>query len=403
MESTNINLIGAFDRNNYGDLLFPIIAEKMLLKINNNRNLDRDLNFQFVGLRDSDLSAIGGKKTKEIEYLNDKSNNVTIITGGEVLGTNFMGMDLCYEHSGIYDFSVKSFNKIFGNTLINQYLTSKYKTDQEFPWIPSINHFQRNKVIYNSVGGTNIDLNNKKLIINIGNALKMSKYFSVRDIKTKDILTKIDAINAQNIKVSPDSAIVMSQLFPIEYLNKNLSHEVEKYLSKKRGYITFQVSKKIGKGKEQEIAQVLSDLSRDLNMDVILLPIGRANAHEDHVALQKIASYMEEDYYIPSMNTIFDTMFLIATSKLYVGTSLHGAITAIAYDIPHMAYTDKIIKLNEFLISWKTTEIISTNLDKLNVNAKQLINNHHTIASREKMFKEVEDNFNNIYDAMFSI
>lgn len=400
MGNMNINLIGAFDRNNYGDLLFPIIAEKMLLQINKDKGNQLELDFEFVSIRDSDLSAIGAKRTKGISYLNGKTNTVSIITGGEVLGTSFMGMDLCYEHPGIYDFSLRGFNKLFGDSLINQYLTRKYKTEQEFPWIPSINHFQKNKVIYNSVGGTNIDQNNKRLVSNINFAMKFSSYFSVRDTKTKDILANIDESNAQKVKVSPDSAIIMSKLFPKEFLINNLSNEVVEYLNKKRNYIIFQVSKKIGKGKEQEIASVLSKLSKDLKLDIILLPIGRANAHEDHIALQKIASYMDSDYYIPKMNTIFDTMYLIATSKLYVGTSLHGAITAISYDIPHMAFTDKIVKLNEFLFSWNTTDVVSTSLNELILNSKKLINNHQSIRSRDAMFKKVEKNFVNIYDAI---
>ncbi|MGY0202722.1 polysaccharide pyruvyl transferase family protein, partial [Acinetobacter soli] len=41
--------------------------------------------------------------------------------------------------------------------------------------------------------------------------------------------------------------------------------------------------------------------------------------------------------FLPESNTIFDTAYYIANSSGYTGTSLHGAITAIAYEVPHAA------------------------------------------------------------------
>lgn len=57
----NINIIGAFDRNNYGDLLFPIIIKEVLLK----KGIAG--NFNFFALKESDLSNVGALPTKRFK------------------------------------------------------------------------------------------------------------------------------------------------------------------------------------------------------------------------------------------------------------------------------------------------------------------------------------------------
>lgn len=55
-----INIIGAFDRNNYGDLLFPIIIEKTLKK----KGIKNE--FNYYALNKTDLSEVGAFPTKRI-------------------------------------------------------------------------------------------------------------------------------------------------------------------------------------------------------------------------------------------------------------------------------------------------------------------------------------------------
>ena len=57
----DILIIGAFDRYNYGDLLFPIILEKQL------QTYGQDFRFQFLGLVKSDLRPQGGIPTQGLK------------------------------------------------------------------------------------------------------------------------------------------------------------------------------------------------------------------------------------------------------------------------------------------------------------------------------------------------
>src|SRR5690554_1612546 len=83
-----ILIIGAFDRYNYGDLLFPLIIEKKL------NSYGRDFEFAYFGLVNSDLSKEGGKPTQDLkafyEQLSHPDQKASIIVaGGEALGVTW--------------------------------------------------------------------------------------------------------------------------------------------------------------------------------------------------------------------------------------------------------------------------------------------------------------------------
>ena len=47
---------------------------------------------------------------------------------------------------------------------------------------------------------------------------------------------------------------------------------------------------------------------------------------------------------------------MISEAAFYLGTSLHGAITAISFAVPHMPFTNQVVKLKEFLMTWDLPE-----------------------------------------------
>jgi hypothetical protein len=49
-------------------------------------------------------------------------------------------------------------------------------------------------------------------------------------------------------------------------------------------------------------------------------------------------------------------MYLIARARAFVGTSLHGNITALSYAVPHLGLTESIPKLASFLETWDLSE-----------------------------------------------
>src|SRR5690606_28146794 len=95
----------------------------------------------------------------------------------------------------------------------------------------------------------------------------------------------------------------------------------------------------------------LKVISSQLELEVILCPIGKAPGHEDDQMLKIIASFEPNFQYI-SPESVYDIMFLIANASLYVGTSLHGMITAQSFGVPFTCLNEKLAKVSSYLKTW---------------------------------------------------
>ena len=113
---------------------------------------------------------------------------------------------------------------------------------------------------------------------------------------------------------------------------------------------------------------------------------------------------MKNTYFFENIN-IYEIMYLIKNSKLFIGTSLHGLITSISYGIPHMAYTNKIEKQIKFLNTWKTTSIIYTDSDNMCQDINFIMKNYENEKKKveqqnKKMQSEVDKNFKGIINIL---
>lgn len=398
----NINIFGAFDRNNYGDLLFPIVLEKHLLK----RIGDTMISFKYYGLRESDLSEYGGKITQPIMDIQKLNNETIILAGGETLGTTWFGMDACFPTN---EKNKRVFYKILHNKLgqslwVNKKIMTKYFVDNIHPWIPAKENIESNNFLVNAVGGSDLSILSSTEISAIKNAILKSKYFAVRDKETLESLNAAFGKEVTSkIKLVPDTVVAMDFVFPKNKLQENLSGESKKYFNvKKRQYFVFQVSKKVGDAHFNKICKGLySYLDKNKDIDIILLPIGRAEGHSDHLVLERIKRKLSEKIdpsriFLPENNTIFDTAYYIARSNGYTGTSLHGAITAMAYEVPHAAFSEEILKLVSFLKTWQTTPIIKVEINDIENGINSLLNSKVNLENINGMKKNINDHFNEL-------
>ena len=348
-----IAVLGAFDRFNYGDLLFPIVIEKVL-------NLYKiDCQIDYYGLIKSDLRQYGAKPTSSIRMLFEKTNlpegSILIVAGGEVLSAKWINMYLHLLH-GIPKYILYGINIIFGENISSKISRYQLGSRLQLPWIISPLDFSSSvKVIYNTVGGVGL----LSLTPNYQNVVKekLSKatFLSVRDGKTKDAL---NTFGLQNVEISPDSAILISEFFPIDRLKNYISSETIEIINRyQKGYICFQSNRALAKNKEHLIASELQKIYDEFGYAIVLLPLGRASGHSDQIALKKIKKHLRAPSIIPNESNIYDIMILIAKSKTFAGTSLHGNITALSYCTPHIGLTTKVPKLEAFLKSDPTLEL----------------------------------------------
>lgn len=332
------------DRFNYGDLLFPHILQK-----NFSESFEQVI---FCSTVKSDLSYLGGIPTEAYNVLfkaNNKDENYLIIAGGESLFATWR-IILSYV-----DKNLKTSNRFTNCRILSSlvwrlqsvYMRLRYNPHTSFPY--TIGKFELPKfkcIVYNSVG--NCTLYNNNLLLENKKAkeiINTNDYLAVRDKLTQKALNKMGVESS----LVADSAILMSKIFSESFLEHSLSLEKQQYT--KQGYIYFQLGKNFLKGREKEYAVMLDNIWKKYKHKICLGVIATAIDHEDHIALAKIATHLDPNSFLfYKTPNIWDIMWLIKNAKLYIGTSLHGAITAMSFKVPICAHGPK--KLQRYLTDW---------------------------------------------------
>ncbi len=269
-----------------------------------------------------------------------------IIAGGEALGVTWNSLYAALNP--LFQKINKRHVRISKFFNLNRFAQKILKGRTELPFVFDKKDFKGvNSVVLNSLGGSGL---NAKVFIKyyfLKNKLQKADYFAVRDRVTLSNLAQ------EGIKVDlfPDSAILMSEFYPLAWLEKKCSAEVKAYVSENRGEYAFvQINKKTTNGKLDIIASEVDRIYSEGKTRICLCPIGKALDHDDDVALKNLGSKLTCPYNYFDADTIWDIMYLIGQSKCYAGTSLHGAITAMSYAVPHVGL--KVEKLNAYLNTW---------------------------------------------------
>lgn len=349
MERKSINIIGAFDRYNYGDLLFPIVIEKYLRE--NRKDLLEKYDLRYFGLVESDLSNVGGKKTQALKNLYNEElseNSMVIVAGGDVLPARISSMDVDLSTSNLSMICKKVVIKAINRRNFEKISMRKFDLNTRFPWIVEKDNFKNNIFIaYNAVGGSTLDKLPKSEVDEIKRNISKSDYISVRDSKS------LDNVKELNSKMYPDSATIMSHFFDMNILENKISKDVKRFVKcTGNKYICIQSNLCSIRGKEEILVREIEKIYREAGLEILLLPIGIAANHDDNIALNRLKKYFNVKVnHIEKLN-IYDIMYLIANSRFFAGTSLHGNITAMSYAVPHIGLNREISKLDNYLKTW---------------------------------------------------
>lgn len=342
-----IAIFGPHDRMNYGDFLFPIVIDYCFSSI-----VDRDIVLKKYSLIKSDFTHIGAFKSenykKMIKDINGSRIDFIIIAGGECLGATW---------EGLYYFINPKLSKTFN--YIGNYLPRKYNYKllkflsrkilggiSPYPFSMSRKLFKNPdvKFFYNSVGGGyRVD------------------GFIMRDLKDASVLNVRDDISYTSLKkknikakVSPDSVVMLSKIFP----KKDLVPLIGK------DYIVFQISILSLKDEYEHIANELKLIYKKYNYKIILLPIGTASGHEDDKALNKFQDLLKFESILIKQPDIPSIINIIANGKVFIGTSLHGIITAMNYGVPYVGLDYKIKKQKSYIETWSIKDLKFSYLDE---------------------------------------
>lgn len=335
-----VRVLAASDRNNYGDLLFPIIVKEYM----ETKSIDAE--FNNYGTIISDMTFFKGLKTKSIkdllnDYRSSSEDSIIIIAGGEVLGSGWL--NILRFANGFWNRinSVRLFRGFINKSnILNIYQSLIVGSSR--PFILDGKIYDRQKIYYNAVGALGI----QRLL----NKPSKMKYFnevgllSIRDNVSKNHFDDLAIPNS----LIPDSALIMSDLLNSK-IDDKLSVECKNIAANDFAFVQLAFDK--APDDLNKFASVLSDFSKQNNLKIVLCPIGLALDHWDDKVLKSLSEINPEfEYYHPK--NIYEIMFLIKSCSIYLGTSLHGLITAQSFNRPVYVFDQKVDKVKYYIDTW---------------------------------------------------
>jgi hypothetical protein len=176
-------------------------------------------------------------------------------------------------------------------------------------------------------------------------AFESADFIYLRDASSRDKLKTIGV--ARDIEVAPDLIVTLSDFFDKDQERaKGLGLLAQYGVAPSKEIICFQ-SIPQRKSRAEEMLRQLLALKKKTGAQIVLLPIGYC--HGDDVFLKQLAEKSGGALIYAGIHSIYGIISVIAASRLFIGTSLHGNITAFSFGIPHLFGPIAIDKVAGFL------------------------------------------------------
>jgi hypothetical protein len=322
-----IILFGAFDRHNLGDLLFPHIAGALL----------KGREFVPAGLAERDLRAFGGHRVAALPELaaewGDAPANL-IHVGGEILTCDtwqaaVMLLSADEARAAIAAHDPDDAGRLaWARKLLGIPGLAAYTVPKKM--------FRRpGKFIYNGVGGVELAARAPAFRAEVAEKLRAADYVGVRDRITQGWLAQA-GIEARLV---PDPGVMVAELFGERIYRSGASGEpAEVMQSFPQGYVAAQFGADFGDDATLSIiAAQLDRIVAETGLGVAFFRAGAAPWHDDLACYRRVAARMRSKSarLFGSLN-IWDICALVAGSRIYCGSSLHGRIVALAFAVPRV-------------------------------------------------------------------
>ncbi|MBP2411526.1 hypothetical protein JOF48_000325 [Arthrobacter stackebrandtii] len=283
----------------------------------------------------ADLRSAGGHNVVSLGEVEPENISALVLGGGEILGANW-SQALASTLPRPFDRIVSIGRRILPPETLDFLSRRAKRGTTKLPYLPSGNEFQSSPLLANAIGASSIsELSPERRGIAI-QALARSTHLSVRDSIGASLLSEYGL----DPKLVPDSVAILNRIHPVESVRES-------------GVMTFQCSDPWYRSNERYLISQLVSLSSEFSK-IRLVPIGLAGDHSDDRALRKIADTMRDhqvNVELVSVEHIWDVADAIGTSDIFVGSSLHGNITAMAYGIPSVGLC-QTPKLTNYLQTW---------------------------------------------------
>jgi Polysaccharide pyruvyl transferase len=339
-----ISHLGTFDVDNYGDLLYPIIFRHIL------KSRDASLQVRHYSPTSGEAPHAAGFKTLSIKTLFEPGPEprTLVIGGGDILRTDW---DVVASHYGTNSrTSYRSLRRSIGRLDALAYLWRRDAARLD-PTALFANRFRSRWMNYPGAGPFLFDVANLPTGSSVSylscgvphdfntterscvkRILDQARFIYLRDEQSAEKLRRAGVEG--KIHVSPDIAVTLSDQFDKEQQVRRGREILSTFgIDRDSSFLCFQCKPYPGFD-EDEIISELRRYQERTGSAVVLLPIGYC--HGDHKFLQSLSRGSGGTLTYANVHAIADTMSVISASELFVGTSLHGNITALSFGIPHL-------------------------------------------------------------------
>jgi Polysaccharide pyruvyl transferase len=315
-------LFGAFDRHNFGDLLFPHLLTALL----------PGLAFGFAGLAARDLRAFGGHWASALASRPRPA--LLIHAGGELLTCSawqaavmLLDPPAAAETLSRYDDDPVA---------AAGWAARQLGTSRSMPYVVGRDALAPGgKLIFNAVGGVEWNVLSSTQRDEVKAALRQADWLSVRDHVTQGAL-RAEGIAAP---LCPDPAVMVEQCFGEVIRQQGPAKAVRDAFP--QGYLACQFSADFADDASLDaLAQGLSRVAAATGVGLALFCAGAAPWHDDPTLVEKLQRRLPPGTArcFPSLH-LWDICALIAASRGVVGSSLHARIVALAYGLPRVSLT----------------------------------------------------------------
>lgn len=292
---------GTFDVPNYGDLLFPLLAQKRLAKLNTKITCVSPIGSKPVW---SDCFASIG-----IDEIENIAPSTGILIGGGNIITLFPTRLPAYNHG---------FTPLLGYSDM---------------WVGASNLAMEGSPICWNAPGVQASFPKEQWPL-VRDCIERSAYVSVRDELSRDCL--LETYPDANISVVPDPAWEISNLWTKEDLSKY--HEmafVARGNKKKpnRSIVIHLNFRYLASASLKKVAGYLDKVSTKMDAQLVLIAIGPC--HGDDEIARLVGKRMKTNPLIVDQpSSLKEIAGCIAHAEAYVGSSMHGLITASSFGVP---------------------------------------------------------------------
>ncbi|OLL28494.1 chromosome condensation regulator RCC1 [Burkholderia sp. SRS-W-2-2016] len=346
-------IFGAFDRHNFGDLLFAHIAAELFER----DDLRDDL--IFAGLARRDMRAYGGHAVESLAQLAARLGHQrvhVVHAGGEILTCSDWEAAVMLLAGDEARQVIARLDRHSDER--RAWAHAQTGLDALLPYMASRAMFPRAaSITYLAAGGVDFDRLDAGMRAEALAKLKQADAVSVRDVHTRNVL----AAAGVTARLVPDPAVMVAELFGSRIRARSEQSGVARLRRAfPNGYIAVQFSADFGDDRTLGmLARELDRVSQESGLGIVFFQAGAAPWHDDPACYERIAAKMKtSDTAIFRSLDLWDICALIAHASAYAGSSLHGRIVAMAFGLPrvnlvHPARAHDTTKQSAFAETWE--------------------------------------------------